>query len=253
MDYDAELRLLNEVLRRAYSIRRRDRILDIGCGAGQTTREVARLALDGRALGVDCSAEAIARARELARAEGIRNATFEDADAENHPFVSEDFDVVISRFGTMFFRDPVAGFANIGRALRPAGRLVMMVWQGPEQNEWFLAIEEALGGRGDGPTSEASDAFSLANPAKTEEILDAAGFADADFIDVHRPIYFGRDVADALEWVQGFTSTRESLVRLGPPSAERALGRLQQTLVGHAAADGVWFDARAWIVKARRG
>jgi SAM-dependent methyltransferase len=185
MDYDAELRLLNEVLRRAYGIRRRDRILDIGCGAGQTTREVARLAAEGEAVGVDRSAEAIARARELARAEGIRNATFEDADAENHPFVSEDFDVVISRFGTMFFRDPVAGFANIGRALRPAGRLVMMVWQGPEQNEWFLAIEEALGGRGDGPTSEASDAFSLANPAKTEEILDAAGFADADFIDVH--------------------------------------------------------------------
>ena len=121
------------------------------------------------------------------------------------------------------------------------------------QNEWFLAIEEALGRRGDEPTSEASDAFSLANPARTEEILDAAGFADATFIDVHRPIYFGRDVADALEWVQGVTSTRESLVRLGPPSAERALGRLQQTLVRHAAADGVWFDARAWIVKARRG
>jgi SAM-dependent methyltransferase len=178
---------------------------------------------------------------------------FEHADAENHPFVSEDFDVVVSRFGTMFFRDPVAGFANIGRALRPAGRLVMMVWQASEQNEWFVAIEEALGGRGDEPTSEASDTFSLANPAKTEEILDAAGFADANFIDVHRPIYFGRDVTDALEWVHGFTSTRESLVRLGPPSAERALGRLQKTLVAHAAADGVWFDARAWIVKAHRG
>jgi hypothetical protein len=69
----------------------------------------------------------------------------------------------------------------------------------------------------------------------------------------HQRIYFGRDVTDALEWVHGFTSTRESLVRLGPPSAERALGRLQKTLVAHAAADGVWFDARAWIVKAHRG
>jgi SAM-dependent methyltransferase len=77
MDYDAELRLLNEVLRRAYGIERHDHVLDIGCGAGQTTREAARLAAEGGALGVDLSAEAIARARDLAQAEGIRNVTFE--------------------------------------------------------------------------------------------------------------------------------------------------------------------------------
>jgi SAM-dependent methyltransferase len=253
MDYDAELRLLNEVLHRAYGIQRHDHVLDIGCGTGQTTREAARLAAEGRALGVDRSAEAIARARELARAERIRNATFEHADAEIHPFASKAFDVAISRFGTMFFHDPVAAFANIGRALRPAGRMVMMVWQGHEQNEWSLAIEEALGGSGDTPASEASDPFSLADPATTESILDAAGFADVAFIDVRRPIYFGRDVAAALEWVQGFTCTRGALVRLDPPAAERALGRLEKTLAAHAAGDGVWFDAQARIVKARRG
>jgi SAM-dependent methyltransferase len=253
MDYHAELRLLNEVLRGSYGIQRHERVLDIGCGAGQTTREAARLAAGGRALGVDVSAEAIARAREQARAEGVRNVNFEHADAEFHPFASEAFDVVISRFGTMFFHDPVSAFANIGRALQPAGRLVMMVWQGHQQNEWSLAIEEALGGSGGAPASDASDPFSLADPAKTEEILDASGFADATFIDVHRPIYFGRDVAAALEWVHGFTCTKEALVRLGPPSAERARGRLQNTLAAHARANGVWFDARAWIVKARRG
>jgi SAM-dependent methyltransferase len=253
MDYDAELRLLNEVLCRAYGIQRHDHVLDIGCGAGQTTREVARLAGEGEAVGVDRSAEAIARARELARAEGIPNAAFEHADAENHPFASQAFDVAISRFGTMFFHDPVVAFANIGRALRPAGRLVMMVWQAHEQNEWSLAIEEALGGSGDERASEAADPFSLADPTKTEEILAAAGFADVAFIDVHRPIYFGRDVAAALEWVHGFTCTREALERLGPPKAERALARLQKALAAHAAGDGVWFDARAWIVTARRG
>src|ERR671935_1931054 len=92
MDYDSELRLLNEVLRRSYGIRRHDHVLDIGCGAGQTTREAARMAAEGGALGVDLSAEAIDRARELAQAEGVRNVTFEQADAQVHPFPSERFD-----------------------------------------------------------------------------------------------------------------------------------------------------------------
>src|SRR6266540_5140738 len=160
MDYDAELRLLNDVLRRAYRIERHDQVLDIGCGAGQTTREAARMAAEGGALGVDLSVEAIGRARELAQAGGVRNATFVHADAQVHPFPSERFDLAISRFGTMFFLDPVAAFANIGRALRPAGRLVTMVWQGHEQNEWSLAIEEALGASSDEPASEAPDPFS---------------------------------------------------------------------------------------------
>ena len=252
MDYDAELQLLNAVLRGAYGIERHNHVLDVGCGAGQTTREAAQMAAEGGALGVDLSSEAITRARELAQAEGIGNVTFEQADAQVHPFPSRRFELVISRFGTMFFLDPLAAFANIGRALQPDGRLVMMVWQGHERNEWSLAIEEALGDSGDAPASEGADPFSLADPAKVEEILEAAGFADVTFTDVHRLIYFGRDLAAALEWVRGFTCTKEVLARMGTASAERALGRLRATLAAHARRDGVWFDSRAWIVRARR-
>src|SRR5262249_26983602 len=107
----------------------RDHVLDIGCGAGQTTRQAARSARHGSALGIDVSALAVERARELARAEGLRNVTFERADAQVWRFPQGRFDLAISRFGTMFFDDPVAAFANVRRALRPAGRLVMMVWQ----------------------------------------------------------------------------------------------------------------------------
>ncbi len=252
MDYDTELRLLNEALRRAYDIDRHDHVLDVGCGAGQTTREAARLAAEGDALGVDVSADAIARARDLAEAEGIRNVTFEHADAQVHPFPAVRFDLAISRFGVMFFGDPVAAFANIGRALRPAGRLVMMVFQGHERNEWSLAIEETLRGFSDAPAWETLDPFSLADPATVESILDAAGFTDATFTDVHRPMHFGPDVAAALEWVGGFSYTREVLARLDGASAERALGRLRETIEAHASTDGVWFDSRAWIVNARR-
>jgi SAM-dependent methyltransferase len=173
--------------------------------------------------------------------------TFEHAEAQVHPFPSGRFDLAISRFGTMFFADPVAAFVNIGRALRPAGRLMMMVWQGHEQNEWSLAIEEALGGSRAAPASEA-----LADPARVEGILDTAGFTDVTFTDVHRPIHYSRDVAAALEWLRGSTCTKEVLARLGSASAERALGRLRETLAAHASTDGVRFDSRAWIVKTRR-
>ena len=163
LDYDAELRRHNEVLRRAAGVQLRDHVLDIGCGAGQTTRQAARTARAGSALGVDASAAAIERAREPARAEGLRNIAFEHADAQVHRFPPDRFDLAISRFGTMFFDDPVAAFANIGRALRPAGRLVMMVWQARERNEWAVCIERSLPGA-EGPAAGRPDAFSLADP-----------------------------------------------------------------------------------------
>src|SRR5580700_4578158 len=129
LGYDAELRRHDEVLRRACGVQLHEQVLDIGCGLGQTTCEAARLARAGAALGVDISEPAIERARELARAQGVPNVTFERADAQVHRFPPERFDLAMSRFGTMFFQEPVAAFGNIRRALRPAGRLVMMVWQ----------------------------------------------------------------------------------------------------------------------------
>jgi SAM-dependent methyltransferase len=147
--YDVELRRYTEVLRRAWGVRSHDHVLDIGCGSGQTTRQAARIALAGSALGVDISAPAIERARELARAQGLRNVTFEHADAQFYRFPQERFDLAISRFSTMFFGDPVAAFVNFGLALRPAGRLVMMVWQAHERNEWDVAIHQSLGAAGD--------------------------------------------------------------------------------------------------------
>ena len=254
VDYDAELRLHNQVLRRACGVRRHDHVLDVGCGTGQTTRQAARTATAGGALGVDVSAPMIGRARELARAEGLGNVTFQQADAQVHRFPPEQFDLAISRFGTMFFDDPVAAFANIGRALRPAGRLVMMVWQGQERNEWAVAIRRSLGGFQD-PAAVAPagpDAFSFADPATVAGILDAAGFAEVTFTGVDEPVYYGADVAAALGWVRGFTCTDGVLKRLDPAGAQRALGRLRETLAAHAGGDGIWFDSRAWIVTARR-
>src|SRR4029453_2537075 len=142
--YDAELRRHNGVLRQVVGVQLHDHVLDIGCGTGQTTRQAARTARAGSALGVDISAPAIKRARELARADGLPNVTFEHADAQVHRFPPERFDLAISRFATMFFDDPIAAFANIGPGVGPAGRLGMMVWQARERNEWDVAIHQSL-------------------------------------------------------------------------------------------------------------
>jgi SAM-dependent methyltransferase len=254
VDYDAELTRYGAVLRRAWAVRPHDRVLDVGCGTGQTTRDAGRIARAGSALGVDLSAPAIARARELARTEGLRNVTFERADAQVHGFAQGHFDLAVSRFGTMFFDDPVAAFANIGRALRPAGRLVMVVWQAHDRTDWDGAIRQALAGP-DGPTavtSDRPDPFSLADPTTVEGILRAAGFADIGLTDVHEPVYYGPDPTAALDWVRGFAGTSKLLKRLDPAAAAGALARLRDALAARMSDDGIWFDSRAWIVTAYR-
>jgi ubiquinone/menaquinone biosynthesis C-methylase UbiE len=145
-DFDAELRRYHQHLRAAAGVRRADRVLDIGCGTGQTTREAARAAASGSAVGIDISAARLARARRLARAEGLRNIGFVHADAQTHRFPPERFDLAISRFGTMFFADLVGAFTNIGRALRPGARLVQLVWQHSDRQEWDAVIDEVFAG-----------------------------------------------------------------------------------------------------------
>jgi SAM-dependent methyltransferase len=254
MDYDAEVRRHNEVLRRALGVQADEQVLDIGCGSGQITREAARMARAGSALGVDISAPAIERARELAWAQEVHNVIFECADAQVCPFPRAFFDLAMSRFGTMFFDDPVAAFGNVGRALRPGGRLVMMVWQAAERNEWEVAIRQALAGTEGSLAGAAAGgrAFSLSDPPVVRRILAAAGFAAVSFTDVDEPVYYGPDVPFAVDFVGDFAFTRDVLGRMDPAAAARALGRLREMLTAHVSGDGVWFGSRAWIVTARR-
>jgi hypothetical protein len=130
----------------------------------------------------------------------------------------------------------------------------MMVWQEHARNEWSVSIERILDRSegGPAPAGTGCDPFSVADPVTVEEFLWAAGFREVTFTDVHVPIFFGPDTSTALEWVSGFSSTREAVERLHPAAAEHALQRLSETLAAHAGERGVWFDSRAWIVEARR-
>jgi SAM-dependent methyltransferase len=250
--YDAELRAHHKRFRAAWGISPGNEVLDIGCGAGLTTREAARAAAPGRVVGIDISKRMLERARQAAASERLGNVRYQLGDAQTQQFVPGAFDVAISRFGTMFFADPAAAFANIAAALRPAARLVLLVWQRSENNEWALAIDNALGDAAQ-PPSPGADPFALADAEATARILERAGFDGLRFEDVSEPVFYGHDIDDALGTVLGFQDTSAALATLDGEESERAVERLREALSGHYRADhGVVFDSRSWLITARR-
>jgi SAM-dependent methyltransferase len=250
--YDAELRRHHERLRGAIVVGPADRVLDIGCGTGQSARDAARVCASGSVLGVDISHEMLERARRCTAQEGLHNVTFELGDAQVHPFPPARFDVVISRFGTMFFTDPIAAFTNIARAARTRARLAMMVWQSEERNEWATAIRQTLTFEDAPAPVTRPDPFSLADPARVQSILVAAGFVEVGIADVREPVYYGPDAAAALDLVRDMRTVRELLARLNAVAAQRVLARLRRVLAAHETRAGVLFESRAWLVTARR-
>jgi SAM-dependent methyltransferase len=212
------------------------------------------MASQGSALGIDLSDEMIQRARALTLAEGIRNASYEHADVARYALPLAQFDLAISRFGTMFFADPVSAFNNIRLALRPLGRLVMIVWQAREQNEWAMEIQRAVAG-GEAAaryTAASSQAFSLGDPRTAHDILQTAGFTDVALDEVHEPVFYGHDTESAFAFVSQFLSVREALSSLNENAREHAQERLRALLETHHTPDGIFFDSRAWIISARR-
>ncbi|HEY1359263.1 MAG TPA: class I SAM-dependent methyltransferase [Thermoleophilaceae bacterium] len=250
--YDVELRAHQEHLRTAYGISPGDDVVDIGCGTGLTTREAARAAAPGRVVGVDVSERMLERARQVTAAEQLDNVRYELGDAQVHRFDSAGFDVAISRFGTMFFSDPAAAFANIAAALRPEARLVLLVWQPHEHNEWSRAIDAALGDAVQPPQPNA-DPFSLGDAGATAGLLEGAGFDRVRFEDVHEPVLYGHDLDAALAFVCGFQATSAALATLSDGEAARTVERLREMLAAHYSDErGVALDSRSWLVTARR-
>jgi len=250
--YDRSVRGYHRLLLDAAAIGGDDRVLDVGCGNGETTRDAARAG--AAAHGVDLSSLMVERARSLAAAEGLTNATFEQADAEVHPFEPAGYDVAISRFGTMFFADAEAAFANIAAALRPGGRLVMTAWRGVDANGWLRCIFAALaqGRELPVPPAGAPGPFGLADPEGVRAILGSVGFVGVELAPVDQPFWLGVDGDDAYDFfkttgiVRGMTKDIDDMQRAA------ALDALRQTMVDHAGAGGVEFGSGAWLITARR-
>ncbi|MBW3574896.1 MAG: class I SAM-dependent methyltransferase [Actinobacteria bacterium] len=251
--HDRLVSAYHEVLLAAAAVARSERVLDVGCGNGQTTRDAARSAADGRALGVDLSSPMLERARKLARLEGLANVDFEQADAQVHPFAAASYDVVVSRFGVMFFADPVAAFANIGAALPPGGRMVVLAWRDLADNEWLTAIRSALAVGRDlpSPPPGAPGPLGLADADRDRAILHAAGFDEVELTPLDRPLWFGTDADDAFAFAQGSGAVRGLTEGLAEQQRVRALDQLRTTLHEHATDDGVQLGSAAWLITAR--
>ena len=233
-------------------IREADRVLDVGCGSGRSTCEVAHLAPAGAATGVDLSSAMLNVARSRATREGLTNVRFERADAQVHPFEPQAVDLVVSVFGTMFFDDAVAAFRNFRGALAADGRLAILVWRELARNEWVFAVREALaaGRQLPEPPRDAPGPFAFADPDRVREIVDAAGFRDVQFQAVDEPADLGGDLDEAYAFVRDLGITHGLLNDLDEPTAERALDDMKEALRRHATPEGILFGASSWLVTA---
>ncbi|MGW0601673.1 class I SAM-dependent methyltransferase [Streptomyces sp. NPDC002776] len=245
----------NQPLLDAAAISATDRILDVGCGAGRTTRLAARRAGRGRALGLDLSGPMLGKARESALHEGVENVSFVQGDAQVHPLETEGFDAVISRYGMTFFADPVAAFANLHRALRPGGRLAFICAAEAEANEWLAALGslKAIVPPGDFGKPGGPGMFSLTDPDRIQSLLAAGGFTDVEVQRIEVPGKWGTDAADAAAFMLDSGPARHLLDQVTPQQQAHARQALTAALQRHETDGGVRLRSSSWLVTAVRG
>lgn len=232
-----------------------ERVIDIGCGSGVTTIAFAqKVAPSGHAFGVDISGPMLARARTSAPKD--LPIDFALADATVYPFDPASFDLLASRFGVMFFADPVASFANMRKALRPSGRLAFACWREPRENPWMMVPLQAvykhvpklppLGPEDPGP-------FAFASEERVQRILSGAGFAGITM----EPCNLSLDIAIG----RGLDAAVQSALEIGPTSralegqpAElraAATNSIREVLAPLVRGEAVPLPGSIWIVTAR--
>jgi SAM-dependent methyltransferase len=231
------------------------RILDIGCGTGATTLELAdAVGPSGEAVGADVSGLLLEVAR--ARAAGRPNVSFLEADAQTHAFEAESFDGAFSRFGFMFFDDPEAAFVNIRVSLRPGSRLAFVCWQGPDRNEWVTVPMAAARDLVDVPvdTGSGPGPFAFSDEDLLMAVLDGAGFPAVSIESHTQSVLLGGhgDVETALAFVLSNRIGRQILEVAGEDRAPEIVAALRRSLEPYATSQGVEIGAAVWLVTARR-
>ncbi|MCX4548229.1 class I SAM-dependent methyltransferase [Streptomyces sp. NBC_01267] len=231
------------------------RVLDLGCGSGQTTRLAALRVPRGHALGLDLSGPMLAEARARAELEGITNASFVQGDTQVHPFEEGSFDAAVSRYGVMFFADPEAAFGNVGRALRPGGRLTFVCPADAALNGWVTAMASLrdILPTGDFGRPGLPGMFSLAAPDRIRAVLAAAGFTDVRINQAQAYGVWGHGAGDAAEFLLGTGPGRHLMEQADAATRSRARRALTDHLRAQEAADGtVRLISTSWLVSADR-
>lgn len=235
-----------------------ERVLDVGCGAGQTLLQLAeRVGVTGRVVGVDVSEQLLARARERVAEAGLAQVELVLGDAATQRFEAP-FDVVFSRFGVMFFEDAVAAFQNLRRALRAGGRLGFVCWQAMELNPAFLApLAAARRLAPDQPAPKLLDPgksgpFYFADPALIERTLRAAGFAQ---LGIEPREFWGllggaRTLDEAVAFCLDIGPTARFISEADPVLAPAMRDAVREALAPFVRAEGVYMSFQTFLVTA---
>jgi len=230
-----------------------DRVLDIGCGAGATTLATARrVGPEGAGLGVDISEPLVAAAQARAAAEGLRTASFVCADAQTHAFDPKAFDAVISRFGVMFFDDPVAAFANIRSAARPGGKLAFVAWRAPVENPFMITAALAAAPFLPAVAPPAPDApgqFAFADGARVRAILEASGWSVIDVAPLDRPSVVPE--ADLMTYVTRLGPAGMALRDADAATRSKVIEALRIAFQPYIRDGAARFTSACWLVTAR--
>lgn len=239
-------------------VRPGERILDVGCGGGETTAEIARrVGPNGRAVGIDISEPLAERARRATA--DLAHAEIRVVDAQTAAFDAESFDGLFSRFGVMFFADPEAAFSNLRRALRPGGRIAFVCWRALAENPWMtlpaMAVANHLPVKR--PEPNAPGPFAFADCARVRGILEGAGFVEVkhETLDESMNIAGGVPLEGAVSLLMRLGPAGAALreVNAGPELVETIRASIREAITPFETPSGVCIPSATWIVTAQRG
>jgi ubiquinone/menaquinone biosynthesis C-methylase UbiE len=236
-----------------------DRVLDVGCGFGDTALALARIVgPEGEVIGIDCCDAFLDIAEEELAASGLGNVRFMRGDAEIAlPDVAVDF--VFARFGTMFFANPVAGLRNMRKALRPGGAMTHIVWRERADNPWLSMARDVvldfLPPPGEDARTCGPGPFSMSDEATVRKMMEIAGYTDITFERVDAPVLIGHNVKDAIDFQLALGPAGEVFREAGLLAEERR-GKIEAALAvaidrQKRAADGIVMDSSSWVITGR--
>lgn len=236
-----------------------DKVLDIGCGFGDTAVDLAeRVGPKGTVVGLDCCNAFLDYGRADAEAKGLNNVAFVEGDALSERF-DPTYDFVFSRFGTMFFSNPVAGLRNMRTALKPGGLMTHIVWRTPADNPWLSmakgVVLEYLPAPGDDARTCGPGPFSMANEEMVAGMMKSAGYEDVTFTRVDALVVVGRTVQDAIDFQLALGPAGEVFREAGD-EAEAKRGEIEAALAKaieaqKQEADGIVMDSSSWVITGR--
>lgn len=235
------------------------KIFDVGCGWGDTALELARkTGPDGFVLGLDCVDQFLETARREAETAGLSNVRFLAEDVERYPFEPE-FDLCFSRFGMMFFENPVAAMRNIRSGLRPGGKLQFIVWRTIDDNPWLglgkQIVLQYLNPPGEDARTCGPGPFSMANPEVVSKQLEIAGFEEVEFERNDGPVTVGESPEDAVNFQLALGPAGE-IFREAGDEAERQRGRiegaLREAFAPYETDEGIVMPSSSWTITARK-